>query len=364
LTFWLREITKKIENCGMDTVFRVYDPTKPTQEQYLLTSWNNISDEDFDEWMKALQTDGVRKATGGQNHPVCDWDLDNLTWSGEMLKDSISDKLWMDIVSLLPSETGPHIFMAIVDRVKYTSASTTRNLIKQLESLSLTKEPGMDVTTFSIKVLNKIEKIEQCDESTFPPDLSLVTAGRFLHTGVSMFDQDAVQYFNLCNKNLKAMTPRKIIESLKNKYIGLVGLGEWPHKSQKDNNAEMTALYAKLNTLQQKFDSYKGPNPSNTRGASQSGGTVDLSEVTCHGCGQKGHYKNKCPNAKPATYTSSTPTTATSPPPSFGPHPEWMLKGPGPGESEVKMLEGVEYTWCSKCKLGKDQKTMWRQGIK
>jgi hypothetical protein len=124
-----------------------------------------------------------------------------------------------------------------------------------LESLSLEKEPGMNVTTFSFKVLHKIDQIEQCDESTFPPDLSLVTAGRFLHTGVSMFDQDAVEYFNKCNKNLKDMTPRNIIESLKSKYIGLVGLGEWPHKSQKDKNDEMTALYAKLNTLQQKFDS-------------------------------------------------------------------------------------------------------------
>jgi hypothetical protein len=125
LTYWLREITKRIENCGMDTVFRVYDPTKATQEQYLLSSWNNISEEDFDAWMKALQTEGVKRAGGGPNLPVCDWDIENLTWSGEMLKDIISEKLWMDIVSLLPSETGPHVFMAIVERVQYTSAMTT-----------------------------------------------------------------------------------------------------------------------------------------------------------------------------------------------------------------------------------------------
>jgi hypothetical protein len=110
----------------------------------------------------------------------------------------------------------------------------------------------------------------------------------------------------------------------------LVGLGEWPHKSQKDKNDEMTALYAKLNTLQQKFDSYKGSTTNNFKGASQSGGTKDLSNITCHGCGQKGHYKNKCPNAKPAASPSPAPSTTTSPPPS-GPPPAWMLKGPGPG---------------------------------
>mgnify|MGYP006870733445 CR=1 FL=1 len=34
----------------------------------------------------------------------------------------------------------------------------------------------------------------------------------------------------------------------------------------------------------------------------------------------------------------------------------WMLEAPKQGESEVKTVEGVEYKWCSKCKLGKDKK--------
>ena len=36
---WIREIVKKVEDCGMDTIFRIYDPTKATQEKYIFDCW-------------------------------------------------------------------------------------------------------------------------------------------------------------------------------------------------------------------------------------------------------------------------------------------------------------------------------------
>ena len=51
----------------------------------------------------------------GTQLPVCSWDVDNLAWSGDMIKDSISFKLWRNIEGLLPGRSGPEIFKAIVD---------------------------------------------------------------------------------------------------------------------------------------------------------------------------------------------------------------------------------------------------------
>ena len=34
---WTREIQKKLEDCGMDTVFLIYDPTKAVQERSLFS---------------------------------------------------------------------------------------------------------------------------------------------------------------------------------------------------------------------------------------------------------------------------------------------------------------------------------------
>ena len=358
LSYWLREIKKKVEDCGMDTIFRVFDPTKPVPEHYLLDNWNSIPKEDITNWVTDLNASGVMESAT-QRLPVCPWDLENLEWSGDMLKDSVSIKLWQDIVSLLPGESGPQIFMAIVTRVQYTSASTTRAFTEDLVDLNLTKEPGMDVSTFATKIIFMIEKIEQCDESTIPRDLSLVVATRFLHTGVTMFDVKATEIFNLCNDDLKARTPRQIVEELKTKYISLVDQKQWPHKNQREKNDEMSAMHAKLNALQQKFDSYKSTN-NNQRNQSQVGGSGpmvrDLSNITCHGCGKKGHYKNECPNKNTPTAVSPGAPVATTPPPA------WMLKGPASGESEIKTVDGVEYKWCSKCKLGSEQRSMWRQG--
>ena len=349
LSYWLREIKKKLEDCGMDTVFRMYDPSRVPEEKYLISSFGSTTKSDFNSWINALTTTGVKTTTTTANSPVCQFDLENLDWSADMLKDSVSFKLWQDIVPLLSGETGPEVFMAIVTRVQYTSASTTRSFLNDLEALQLPKEPGMNVANFSTKVLEQILKLEQCDASTLPPDLSLVTAKCFLHTGVTMFDVEAIRIFNLCDKNLQAMTPRQIIEELKTKYISLEDLGEWPHKTQKEKHDEISALHAQLNALQQKFDNSK----INSSGVGQR----DLSNISCHGCGQKGHYKNHCPNVITAGVTSEPPTNATQP-------PAWMFKGPNSGESEVKLIEGIEYKWCSKCKLGKDQKPMWRQGNK
>ena len=365
---WTREIQKKLEDCGMDTVFLIYDPTKAVQERSLFSDWGNVTRAELRTWIQDLTTDGVKTGEAGRE-AVCQWDVDNLEWSGDLIKNSVSFKLWREIEGLKPGTTGPQLMKAALDRLQNTSTSTARSLVNQLETLKLSKEPGMDVPVFITKVTPILEQINQCDERSIPSDLSAVMAACFLDTGVAAFNLEATTLFNQLDRDPTVKTPTEVLEQMRDKYIGLEGKKMWPHKSQKQKQDELSAMKATMNTLQQKVDNFGkkpaaggsggGKNNNNQNGKKQ----PDHSDRTCFKCGKKGHIRPNCPE-KEKTNNRAGSGGGGSPNGNSSPIQEWMLKPPGQGESEVKMHNGIEYKWCSKCKLGKDKKPMWRSGVK
>ena len=52
LTEWVRYINKKLEDGGMDTVFRIYDATKSVTEKYLITHWGTIKEDEISDGLK------------------------------------------------------------------------------------------------------------------------------------------------------------------------------------------------------------------------------------------------------------------------------------------------------------------------
>ncbi len=132
------------------------------------------------------------------------------------------------------------------------------------------------------------------------------------------------------------------------------GNKQWPHANAKQQKDQVATLSSKLNTLSQHLDSIdKNTNP---RGGGRSG-----KQPTCWGCGETGHIKSNCPNKDKWEDKDKEKSSQT---PKFSGAKPWMFKAPAEGESEVKMVEGVEYKFCKHCKLGKQKKPMWDTGSK
>ena len=169
----------KLEKCGMDSVFRLYDPHKAVQERYLCTDWGTITQEEVNTWIDALTTSGVLSPNDQQgnaqtNAAVCEFDKDNLRWSGDMIKDSVSYKLWREMAPLIKGATGPELLYAICQRKQHTSASLGCKIVDKIITMKLNKEPGMDCSTFSNKIVAELDKLESCRDRLIPHDLGQI----------------------------------------------------------------------------------------------------------------------------------------------------------------------------------------------
>ena len=362
---WARAIKKKAEDGGVDSVFLLYDPTKPTQEVSLFEQWGSVEKSEVRKWVKDLREDGVVKSNTARE-PVCQWDLNNLDWSGDMVMKSLSFKMWREIENKLADTSGPEIFKVALDRRQSTSTSVCRVLVNKLTEMHLNKEPGMDVRTFTIKIEEVLEQITQCKKETIPTDLATVVAGTFLETGIQTFDYDAVRIYNELEKSNAKYTPKEVLEMHGERFQTLWDNEKWPHKAQKQKQDELSAMKAQLNTLQQKFDGQKGSKGTSNSNKGKGGQNQADKWATykCHQCGKMGHIKPNCPDLKKTQSGSQQQGGGQQQQQSSGQIAPWMLEAPKQGESEVKTVEGVEYKWCSKCKLGKDKKPMWRSGAK
>ena len=173
LTIWINLIKTYLEECGMDTVFRVWDPSTNV-EVYLLEEWGEARFEFVKPWVECLKN-------GVSGRDPCHFDLDNLRWSGKSLLRSITKEVWIRIEKELPinaEPSGPEVFSLIISHVQQVNSSSVRKLISKLYEMTLKDEPGQDVQLLGDKVLEICRSIDGTVMG--PKDLVLLCEENFL----------------------------------------------------------------------------------------------------------------------------------------------------------------------------------------
>ena len=204
--------------------------------------------------------------------------------------------------------------------------------MKKLEGMKLNKESGMNVETFATRITELVRRIEGCDASSIPQDLSTVVATCFLDTDVDEFKLTASSIFNKVDLDPSCMTWRQIIQELKTKYRSLDGLGRWPHKTKKNPADEIAALKGSLNKLTQKMEGMHQNKDNKTK---------DLSKIKCFRCGGEGHMARDCPEDQSnGSGDGNNGSSKTS---------HWTKTAPKDNEPHTKTVDGVEWIWCKKC---------------
>ena len=86
LTVWVKSLRGYLEERGLYTVFRIFDLVRNIKV-YLLKDWGSTEPDRVVAW-----DNFVLNGIGGA--PVCDYDVDDLKWTGKAIMNSIYLYLW------------------------------------------------------------------------------------------------------------------------------------------------------------------------------------------------------------------------------------------------------------------------------
>jgi hypothetical protein len=325
LTSWVNSVRSYMEERGMDTVFHVFDGQTNT-ETYLLTDWGSASPAKIEAWVATLRT-GVPKPDGTLL-PPCDYDLDNLKWSGKAILNSVSLPLWETVEKDLGVDaSGPEAFAAVVYKLQQVSSAAVRTLVDELKNLSLLKEPGQDVEIFGGRVVELCRRISGTGSA--PADLVVLAASTFLECDVLSFKLKAIKVHDDVDEDARVMTWDAVVRTLKTKYQSLKGQGLWtPQSTTKKKDDELSGLHAAINKLSAEVAG------SRDGGGGKDGGG-DKGGVRCYGCNELGHIARDCPKNRGSGSRSQ----------------------PKEGEPHTKTVNGASQSWCNICRR-------WTKGTK
>jgi len=270
ITTWISMIKDALEDRGMDTVMRIFNPVSQVELNMLdEKSWGRVAKEDVTEWVKALKETGV--FVDGQainRHPVCPQDVDNLSWSGKFILASIKLSLWEIIEKEVGSSaTGPQVFLAVVQEAQVSTASMVQVMTDDLKKMSLKQEPGQNVISFSSKIIEVARKIEGSILDV--PNLNSLVLAPFLHCDVEAFRMCVTEKHMKADRvtgntttsilatagpQVSNSVPQWLVDinDLKQRFRELKGQNLWtPLSNTKPRANEINALKAQLQASQQ-----------------------------------------------------------------------------------------------------------------
>ena len=187
---------------------------------------------------------------------VCEYDLDNLKWSGKAITQSISLELWETIekdLGCIPS--GPEAFASVVYKLQQVNSTTVFLLVKELQYLKLVNEPVQDIDMFGVRVIELCRPISGTGFGS--DDLGVLAATCFLECDVLAFKLKSIWIHDQADRNPKvAMGWDEVVRLNKKKYLTLDAKKLWNPQNQKTKDNPLAGLYAKLNKMTTQFNNF------------------------------------------------------------------------------------------------------------
>ena len=322
LTQWIGEMKRAMEQRGLDSVFRVApDVTRGVDETYLLQEWGKANLAEVKDFVAKLKSNNDK------------YDLDNLDFTTEVIRGSLGPELFSRVTAFAaPDATGPELFKIAVDQVSTMSDHMIRHLCDKLRKLRLKDIPGENVQELSKTISEIVKKIIASGNT--PSDLNDLVVCPFTFASSRMFEAKAMNLYTTIENKTYNHDWRSILDSLTGTYLKLVQQDLYPpaNVGKPDPDARMQAMIAKeVSKLQ--LTSAGNSGGGNTGRPSQG-------QRKCFKCGSTEHIKKDCPQQQ--DWRSIPPDTSK-------------------GESTEKVVNGITYKWCGKCRRNKGR---WNGGDK
>ncbi len=327
-----------IRTNGMDGVFFARKNMTTNIYTDLLSEWNNFSNEEIDKWLEDEKVNFDK------------FDRENLRMSGEYLRLSLKGDMWRALEPILQGRfEGPRILVAVIRQHQIPGPSAVRDLVTEIQGMSIQQEPGEDVTVLARKIYRICKKITGMVRSV-PEDLAEICASCFLETKTLAFNIEAVRMHKQARDG--ELTWDDVLSKVQNEYLALAtgSKSKWVALRDKKEDPMIKAMQAKIDKQESELKQVKtqlqrkdssGGNNTNSSGGDKS----KHSNITCRICKEKGHIARNCPQ-KGSNKSDGGRKKNDNNKKSNSPD----RQAPKDNEPHVKTMDGEENAWCERCK--------------
>jgi hypothetical protein len=326
LTNFSDDAARHMERTGMDSVFYFTDPSDNDKMLNLFESHMHFTAAEISKQVTTMKA----------NNTYDPYDIDNLNNSRSWLEDSLDSDLWNSLRSQVDRDlSGPELYMVLVSEVQSDSIQSMRTKEHKLQALKLKDYPGENVRDLNNDILVLCNTL--FNNKTLPIDTILCIVDKYTAASSEDFRvhfmtrRAAVESFMRATAGKDAaviaampdpITYRSITAEASTKYQSLLDTDKWPSAATANDRGGAPDILAHMAKLESKVDAVLLQ--KQTRG----NGPVDMAKITCHNCGQPGHYKNDCPKSSSAG---------------------WQRTAPAAGEPESKQVGPRLFHWCATC---------------
>ncbi len=282
----------------------------------------------FDTAGELLPEDRVRDMMRFKRYYGRPYDIQDLQWGQELLENSCDEDLRIKVLERLRKfpdvEQGSALYFYVMVRLIQTDVEhAARGLLLRLEKMTLRSLSGENIFTACSLiqgVLDRLRSIRKC-----PDDIDKTILTIMQTSSVDDFNDvfRTLSHNNLLDVGVKK-TPEEILGLAERVYKLHLDpenpSGPWKGAGRVGKSTFITAAEMSAN-------------------AAEADGEGQFADQTCWKCGGKGHISRFCPGGGRGGGGGGR----------GGKSRGWRRIPPGAGESDTKIIVGVNWYWCATC---------------